>query len=1247
MELWLGALNLGLLYAFLAVGVYITARILDFPDITVDGSFTTGAAVAAVLIINGIHPILTIFIAFLAGSICGMATGLIHTKLKINSLLAGILVMIGLYSVNLHIMGKSNIPLMNTTTLFTKFDSINPGLHSEIWNGIMAVCLILVFWGIISYFFKTDLGITLRATGDNPTMISANGINIDKMKIFGVALANGLVAVSGSIVAQYQGFADIGMGIGTLVIGLASVIIGEAIIRKRSITIKVFSAIIGAVIFRYMIAFALFVGMNPIDLKLITALFVLFTIVLSKINLSPRKKKNKMQLKKILKYSLTIIASIVIIFLGSNYIKNNILTNKEMMKKSKESDFKKIGIVQINRNGILDRTREAFITEMKRIGYDNSYFDFQSADGDIANLNNILDKFVSSDYDMILTISTPATQAALNKVKKIPVVFATVANPFVFGAGKTETDHEENITGTYGWVSMEKLVDLSMKYLPKKTIIGTIGNPGEANTEFYLKSLRKKIESEPQLTLKEQAVTSPNEVYEACLSLINKGVEVFILPVDNLIYSSFDSIIKAAHKKNIPVFSSDPTKLKNGAFLAYGYDYASSGVQAAHISKKVLQGTSPAAIPFERYEKLRFGINLLEADKMNIDLPENTESKFSEYVNRNGKYIVKKPKVGLVNFSRHPLFQKVQNGVLDAFGDHGYADGTNIDFDIKDANGDFQMVTSITQDFLRQDVDVIIPLSTPCLQSAINLTRKKKTPVIFSFVSDPYTIGVGKDSLDHLSNVSGYTCFPPFEDILKATRAIFPEKKTIGLVRNPAEKNSEIATEKIKRYAPRYGFEIIETVATTSAEVMDASKLLVVKDVEIFINPGDNTLNSAFDSYVKVATDNSIPVITDNKPNVKQGALLGLGADFYMNGYHSGEYAIKVLNGESPAKLPIRPTKEISITVNKDVADRFNWKIPNSILEKAEIISDNNRNKKEKSRQIAIFHFNDQKNSIESVEGILEALEKDDFANQNNLEIDVMSAQSEFSIAQSIVQDIVRKEYDYLITVSTPALQAGINFNKKIPHIFGTVTDPYLVGAAQSPTQHRDNLTGLQTFQPVASTIRLMREIFPEAKTIGIVWNSSEICSQACLEKAREAAEKYNFELIESTANTSIEVIDAVKALVDKVDIFFTSGDNLVELSVEPIAEIMQKNNIPYFTNSPSHIKYNTFLSIGADYKEVGVQTGKLAKKVISGANPQKIPIENYAPEKIAINLTLADKYKISIPKTILEKATIKFRSKQ
>jgi len=298
MGLLIGALIIGLILSLLALGVYVSFRIFDFPDITTDGSITTGASVTAIMLINGYSPFLATGLGFLSGMAAGTITGILYTKFKINNLLSGILVMTGLYSINLHIMGKSNIPLINATTLFTYTENLwikifgdSPAVNIIGWEAsisdlsvLISITLLIAIMGYLLYlFFRTDIGTAMRATGDNPQMITALGVNVGNMTILGIAIANGLIALSGSLLAQFQGFADVQMGIGMIIWGLASIIIGRALVGTDSLGLTITGAILGSVLFRLLVAIALRVGVNPNDLKLITAIFVFVALILPNI----------------------------------------------------------------------------------------------------------------------------------------------------------------------------------------------------------------------------------------------------------------------------------------------------------------------------------------------------------------------------------------------------------------------------------------------------------------------------------------------------------------------------------------------------------------------------------------------------------------------------------------------------------------------------------------------------------------------------------------------------------------------------------------------------------------------------------------------------------------------------------------------------------------------------------------------------------------------------------------------------
>ena len=283
LSLWLGATDQGLAYAGLALGTYLTLRVLNFPDLTVDGSFALGGGTAAVLISQGAPVPLALVLAIVFGCLAGLVTGLIHTRLGVNDLFAGILTTTGLYSITLRLMGRSNIPLTDLQLALDRLPDL--GLGSD---GRWLVALLLVVVGLVgglALLLATDLGLALRAIGNNAVMARSNGISTRRGLTLGIAAGNGLVALAGALVAMYQGFADVTMGIGSLILGLGAVIVGESVLRPRTVPQALVAVVLGSVLFRAMIALALQLGMEPVDLKLATALLLLAALGLGRLRI--------------------------------------------------------------------------------------------------------------------------------------------------------------------------------------------------------------------------------------------------------------------------------------------------------------------------------------------------------------------------------------------------------------------------------------------------------------------------------------------------------------------------------------------------------------------------------------------------------------------------------------------------------------------------------------------------------------------------------------------------------------------------------------------------------------------------------------------------------------------------------------------------------------------------------------------------------------------------------------------------
>jgi putative tryptophan/tyrosine transport system permease protein len=936
MELWIGAINLGFLYFFIAIGCYITYKIYDFADITVDSSYTTGGAITAVLIINGINPFLSLLAAFGGGCIAGAATGIIHTKFKINGLLAGILVMTGLYSVNLRIMDKSNIPLLNTPSIVTFFEKFNPGWNPEIWLMLCFGLIVFISWAIISTFFKTDVGLFMRATGNNEIMVSANGVNIDRMKIFGISLANGLTALSGGLVAQYQGFADIGMGVGSIVFSMAAVIIGDAMFKTRSIFVKVLSVIIGSILFRLMVALALDVGLNPNDLKLITAIFVFLTLVASKSfsNLNINKMINTDAIKKHYKKGLLLLILIVVGMLAYNVA--------DLFFTHKAQKMVKIGIILGNDSDMITDTEKGFRKELKRLGYiegQNCQIISQNANGDIPTVSMIINNFINQNVDIFVPISTVCTQAASNLIKDKPVVFATVANPFILGVGKTDKDHPANITGVYGLAPVKQLVESVTKFFPKGFKLGVIWNPSFPNSVHNVEHLRKVVKEFDNIEIEGATITGTSEVYQAAQSLTSKNIDCFVIVPDLQVFSSFQSVEKAAKAKNIPIFTCDAERLPDGALMVCGNQYTVSGKQAANLVDEILKGKSPKDIPYEQYKTITIGINYDVAKELNIQIPDEV-TKILNAKYENGKLIdmgagiqEKKSsmkKIAVFQFADSELLNIASKGVIDQLESSGVLKKNNLKIDKFNAQSDFNNAQMIAKSLISSNYDYIITVSTISLQTVFN-NNSKKIPQIFCAVTDPMKAGICKSLNEKPDFLTGLATPQPVEKTIEMMRNIFPKAKKIGIIWNPSEANSDYCTRLARKAAKRYGFELLEKLTTNVNEIEDAQKALVKNGIDILYTAGDVTVSQAVSSIASYMKKSKIPYFTNTPNDISSGSFLSQGADYINVGQKCANILIDILNGKKISDYPIelfvpniykinlKTAQEIGINISADI----------------------------------------------------------------------------------------------------------------------------------------------------------------------------------------------------------------------------------------------------------------------------------------------------------------------------------------
>lgn len=940
MELWIGAINLGFLYFFIAIGCYITYKIYDFADITVDSSYTTGAAISAVMIVNGVNPFLSLLAAFAGGALAGAATGIIHTKFKINGLLAGILVMTGLYSINLRIMDKSNIPLLNTPSVPAFFEKFNPNMNSELWLMICFGAIIIISWLLISLFFKTDFGLFMRATGNNETMVSANGVNINLMKIFGIAFANGLTALSGGLVAQYQGFADIGMGVGSIVFSMAAVIIGDAMFKSRSIFVKILSVIFGSILFRLMVALALDIGLNPNDLKLITAVFVFFTLIASKSfsNLNINKMIKTDSIKKHYKKILVVLLLFVLGF-GAYHVTDLIISksSKKMIK---------IGIIIANDSQMLTDTEQGLRDELKKLGYiegENCQIIMQNANGDIPTVSMIIKNFINQNVDIFIPISTVSTQAAYKLVKDKPVVFATVANPFILGVGKTDTDHPNNITGVYGVAPIPQMLECANQFFPNGMKIGVMWNPAFPNSVHNVHSLEVALKKYPNIKMEGATFSGTSEVYQTAQGLVSKGIDCFFIVPDIQLFASFESVVKATKVKNIPIFTSDVERISDGALMVYGFQYQQSGRQAARMVDRIIKGQQVNSIPYEQYYLATIGINYDIAKDFNIQIPDFVTKKLNAKV-ENGQLIdmgagfdknsKKYVKVAVFQFADNELLNTTAEAILDKLNTNGAKNKFNLKIDRYNAQSDFNNAQMIAKSLVSSNYNYILTISTISLQSMVN-NNSRKIPHIFCAVTDPIRSGIIKSFTEKPEYLTGIATPQPVTKTVELMRKALPKAKKIGIIWNPSEPNSEFCTKEARDACKKYGFELNEKMISNVNEIEDAQKSLVKSGIDIFFTSGDATVAQATKSIAAYMKKNKVPYFTNTTGDVKMGSLISHGSDYTLIGNRCAEILSDILNGKSKISMPVSKYTTDIYNVNLNTAKELNITLADDIIKNA------------------------------------------------------------------------------------------------------------------------------------------------------------------------------------------------------------------------------------------------------------------------------------------------------------------------
>lgn len=626
--------------------------------------------------------------------------------------------------------------------------------------------------------------------------------------------------------------------------------------------------------------------------------------------------------------------------------------------------------------------------------------------------------------------------------------------------------------------------------------------------------------------------------------------------------------------------------------------------------------------------------------------------------------LIKKPvTVALLQMASQPILEDGAAGVIAALAEHGYVEGQLLTLKRFNAAGDMATANAMAQELCGGSYDLVVTLSTPCLQAVANANKKSGVPHVFGMVSDPSIagVGVGAGPLDHPAHMVGIGTLPPADRSIEMAREINPKLSRIGVVWNPAEVNSEIATKAARAMCEKLKIELLEANAENTAAVREAAASLIDRQVDALWVGGDVTVLGAIDVVIKAAQQAKIPVFTCIPGN--KGTLFDLGANYFEVGRTTGTLASKVLDGEAIPKLEWERAVPPKLFVNKLALDTVtaDWKFPQKLVESADVVVDAD-GKHEKPRasvpavstsqavpppapltkrwKLRLLAYVNTVETEESEQGLLAGLKDAGLKRDQDFEWKMGNAQGDIATLQSLVDSAVNEQADMLLTISTQALQAASRRGKSLPVVFTMVANPFSAGVGTSDTDHLAHVTGAYGAQDSDSMMPILKQVLPNAKRFGTLFSPAEVNSVSNHQLLSAAIQKTGVPLVSIGINTSSEVPDAAQSLCSQdIDAICLTNSNLATSAFPSIAQPAKKAKKPIFAFVGSMSKQGAAVVLARDYYDMGHSAGGLAARVMRGESPSKIPFSPVKKNRLLINLDAARDSEVTIPPELLKAA--------
>ncbi len=621
-----------------------------------------------------------------------------------------------------------------------------------------------------------------------------------------------------------------------------------------------------------------------------------------------------------------------------------------------------------------------------------------------------------------------------------------------------------------------------------------------------------------------------------------------------------------------------------------------------------------------------------------------------------------KIKVALLKHTSAQLLDDAERGVLEELASAGYADGGRIALQRFSAEGDLPTANAIAQRITDGSFKMAISLSTLSLQCVANANKSGRAIHVFGAVTDPAGAGVGIREMNSTNKppwLAGIGSFQPVERILREARRLWPDLKVVGVVWNPAERNSEQCTIKAREVCAALDIQLLEASVDQSKDVREAAESLIARGVQAFWTGADVTVLNASAQLCEVALKAGLPVFSNSSGQVRDGTLFDLGANYVEVGRCVGAIAVGILEGADPARLVVTNFMPERIMLNKQVLKRMRdpWRFTDDLIARAEtIIGEDGQVEKSTAQtgaavasvpagreyKIGLVYFGPEEGTDSAIAGLMDGLRKLGIVEGRNLKVEKLHSSGEISGIPTILQSLDASDVDVIVPFSTPVLTAACVGVKRKPVVFTYCSDPIAAGAGRTFEDHLPFVTGIGSFPPVEEALKVIQMIFPKFHRLGTVYNTAEANSVKVVSVLRDLCRDRGIELFEVPANNTSEVVPAAQSLVARgVEAVYLPGDNTAYQAFDGLARQLTDGRVPLVIDSPEFLKRGALAVVGVGYYQSGFAAAEPLARVLNGEKPAAIPLRNVTDKKILFNKEVAAKLGIAFPPEVLTMQTI------